>query len=65
MNSSVFTVAGDLGRPPAARSIAASTLLAGVMGTGFSRTVIDAVRQSKGSREGSRKNAAEGVKDAA
>lgn len=37
--------------------MAASTLLADVMGTGLSRTVIDAVRQSNGSREGSRRNA--------
>jgi hypothetical protein len=51
------------GRPPASRSIAVSTLLAGVMGTGFSRTVINAVRQSNGSRlrEGSCKNATDSV----
>ena len=36
--------AGGLGRPPTARSIAVSTLLAGVISTDFSRTVIDAIR---------------------
>ena len=63
MNGSALADSSDLGKPPAARSIAASTFLAGVMGTGFSLTVIDAVRQSNGSREVTRKNATDGVSD--
>lgn len=51
----------DSGRPPASMSMAARTALAGVMGTGLSLTVIDAVRQSSGSRKENDKNAAKGT----